>query len=818
MYFILTCTAVIILCFLFKIILSHLKNKQKIKRIDAEINSAINKFTEYTDKSAYFNNRILILWLKKFDATYNVLLKLERQTKINKSVLTNIEIFKDLYINCQSKREQYNNEFVKEKTAENLVFFDSFESHPLSERQREAIVHDEDNNLVIAGAGTGKTTTITGKAAYLISRQNIKPEEILLLAFTKNAAEEIESRINDKIGVKLDVNTFHKFGLNIISVVENEKPSLAFGNNETSYLKSIIKSIHNELKCSPAFLAETNYYSIFYNCKIKSLFSFKTREQYVFELERKNIKLKSLQGEIVKSYEERIIADFLFINGISYKYEDDYKYNTADIVHRQYRPDFYLTDYDIYIEHFGISKNGDVAPWMKSSPGKTAKELYNESMVYKRNLHMIFNTTLIETYSYEHQEGALLTNLETKLKLSDVNFNPRTEADIADAIKKRETNEKEDPLINLLCTFLNLFKSNDFSIDEMKKKAGRLNDSKRYLSFLRIFESVYYSYQNYLFENRKIDFSDMISKATAYITENKYISPYKYILIDEFQDISYGRYKLIKSLLNQNPETKLFCVGDDWQSIFRFTGSDIFLITNFQKYFGYTKTTFLDITYRFNDKIAEFSGRFIQQNPIQLKKEIRTIKTSEDTAKEILTGNPTVVLRNIINRLNDMKGNSSINIFVLSRFNSNLEYIESKIKKEFPNNKITFMTVHKSKGLEADYVIILNLTSGTSGFPTEIQDDPILNLVLSEPDNFEYSEERRVFYVALTRAKNKVFLLSDEKRPSKFVMELDEESALNICPVCNSGILKLRHKKGDSESKFFGCSNYPACHYSKPAN
>jgi len=763
----------ILLCKIFLNIKQLIKLNCLLIPVNAEFESLLN-FNEY------FNHRKRLLWTEKHQSIYNELTQflnkiapLLKLIKYRNDNFKNIFTFNEYFKNGETIRKNYNEEFIDHELTNWKYFFDNFESHPLSAKQREAILHDEDNTLVIAGAGTGKTTTLTGKAAFLISRYKVAPEHILLLAFTNNTAKEMEFRIHNKIGVDLDVKTFHKFGIDIIGLVENQKPSPVSDQSDTSKLNEILEGIISDLSQLPEFKKELNKYNIFEKHIVNPFYSYESVELYKNELRLKQIELKTLQGEVVKSYEERLIADFLFVNGIYYKYEDFYKYNTANAYFSQYRPDFYLPDFDLYIEHFGIDEDGNVAPWMKSTPKLSAKEKYNSSIIYKRNLHKVKKTRLVETFSYEHRNGKLLNNLESKLKNSGISFTPRNAEEIGAAVKKRDSIYSGQAFVKLINSFLTLYKSNNFSIVELKQTALKMNNPSRSLSFLILFEEIFNAYQKYLNEKNEIDFSDMIVKATNYIKENKFISPYKYILVDEFQDISEGRYNLIKALVNQNKDVKVFCVGDDWQSIYRFTGSDLFIITNFTKYFGYTKQIYLDITYRFNDQISEFSEKFIQQNPLQLKKNLITVYKSEETAKEIiLTENIKTEIENILSRLNELIEPNPVKVFVISRYNYDIPKDIQSIKKKFFNLKLDFLTAHKSKGLEADYVIIAYLNSGFWGFPSEMQNDPILNLVLTEPDTYPDSEERRVFYVAMTRAKKKVFFVAEKKNPSKFIYEI----------------------------------------------
>ncbi|MFM7682171.1 MAG: UvrD-helicase domain-containing protein, partial [Bacteroidota bacterium] len=366
----------------------------------------------------------------------------------------------------------------------------------------------------------------------------------------------------------------------------------------------------------------------------------------------------------------------------------------------------------------------------------------------------------------------------------------------------------------------------------------------RYKAFLEIFKPIYDSYQNYLSNRNEIDFSDMINLASKFIERGDYKSKYKYILIDEFQDISMGRYELIRSLKKVNPHSRLFVVGDDWQSIYRFTGSDISLFKNFEHYFGVSEKSKIETTYRFSNPIIKLSSDFIQKNPNQEKKILKSGLSmrilNKKTEYEIIhsdsdeldvTDTLKIIFDDLIRMYSDIEKKS---IMILGRYSFDINRIQNEnnifnINKEDYSIKYTiksnlnevktinafFLTVHKSKGLEADIVIIINCNSGKHGFPSEMSDDPILNLVLSETDQFPNGEERRLFYVALTRAKEFVYLLTHNVYKSKFIYEL-EESDTKIdnskkCPYCKTATLILK-KEGKSVNgdryKFFGCSNY----------
>jgi len=340
---------------------------------------------------------------------------------------------------------------------------------------------------------------------------------------------------------------------------------------------------------------------------------------------------------------------------------------------------------------------------------------------------------------------------------------------------------------------------------------------------MEVFTPLYNEYQRELKKQNAIDFNDMINLASEHITNGHYTKPYKYILVDEFQDMSLGRYELLKSLRKRNPESKLYAVGDDWQSIFRFSGSDISIITEFASHFGYTSQSAILKTYRFNDEILKTTSDFIQKNPSQLKKTLSAISVAQepsfvfhglDLAGQFLPRKRAIkheCIKHILETI-QAKQNDAL-VFLIGRYHGNCPDTLPQIKKDFPTLKLTFYTAHSVKGLTADFSILLDIDSGVYGFPSEIADDPILNAVLHEGDKFDNAEERRLFYVATTRARHQNYLLYDQSNPSKFVEELlmlESNQAIlqqKRCPECNGIMVKRR----GIFSEFYGCVNYPRC-------
>ncbi len=511
--------------------------------------------------------------------------------------------------------------------------------------------------------------------------------------------------------------------------------------------------------------------------------------------------------------EEVEIANYLFLNGINYTYENPYKIDTTNSEYWQYRPDFYLDDYDIYIEHYWIDKNWNVPKffWDWIWWYKEANKKYNEGIEWKNNLHKENNTTLISTYSYENNEWILFKNLKEKLTKKWVKFNNLNKEDVINKIIPTIKAEYSN-FMDLIFTFLWLYKSNSIWINELYNRNNLLfTKEKRNLRttiFIKIFEKIHKYYEDNLKNLNVIDFDDMINNSTSYVNEELITTPYKYIIIDEFQDIWIGRYKLIKSILNKN-NAELFCVWDDWQSIYRFTWWDLNIFTHFQKYFPFWEQVFINKTYRYPQEVNEVTHKFITKNKSQIDKILESwnIDKPEKPIFNIINYSNLIEKEDILNKIL-LKYKK--NIIALWRYDSDKKWLPKGIK---------FMTVHSSKWLESDYVIILNWNKWNYWFPSEIKDNKLLDLVLSEPDNYKFSEERRLFYVALTRAKKKTFILTKEWNKSSFVEELENilwvktnifsENKI-VCPICKKWELI---SKNIYSKWWLWCNRFPYCKY-----
>ncbi len=504
--------------------------------------------------------------------------------------------------------EQRNEQWLATELDNWRVLFEQIESSPLNESQRRAVILNDDNNLVLAGAGSGKTSVLTARVAYLLQSHLAGPEQILMLAFGRDAAQEMKQRLQDKVGLSSEgvkVNTFHQLGLQILNHVDP-----------------------NGAQISPLALEENQ------------------RLSWCIDWLKKH-----------------------WMTPTNFKRWQK---------HLSKWPIAYLAGDDELGSHV---ENPKLIAWLE------------------RQLMQL---------------AALGTNKK--------------------AVQQR--------LVDL-------------------------PDYTRLNSELSLVWPCYQSWQQQLKEQGQIDFNLMITRATELVKKGRFTSPWRYIMVDEYQDISPQRLELIEALCDSAKGCVLFAVGDDWQSIYQFAGSDVDLTTGFAQRFPHSTIHHLDTTYRFNNQIGEVANQFILRNPAQLEKELNSYKIQKSKAVTLM---PVGNVEKVLDQLNS-KSKLKQSVLLLGRNHYHKPELFSDWQKRFPSLNIEFMTCHGSKGKEADYVIVLNVDEGQ--FPARVKALHIDGALTQSSDQYPYAEERRLFYVAITRAKKKVWITYNGSG-SSFVKELCE--------------------------------------------
>ncbi|MGK2946435.1 MAG: DNA helicase IV [Candidatus Malihini olakiniferum] len=520
----------------------------------------------------------------------------------------------DNYILCQqwltegdARRIEINEKWMKQMLSLEQVFFESIETTPLNISQCRAVINGEDSVLVLAGAGSGKTSVLIARAAWLLHRCEAVPEQILLLAFSQKAAQEMNERIRDRLHTEaIQAKTFHALALHIIQ-----------------------------------------------------------------QATRKALLISRLESDNAQKRELLIEA------------------------------------------------------WRQQCAGKKVQAKG-------------WREWLSNELEWDVPEGAFW--LDTCLA-----------ARLAGRLER----------------WLRLMPKQG---ESQREKLSQVDEEQRprLQRGLRLMAPLLKAWEAALKEEGAVDFSGLIRHAVNLLDKGLFISPWKHILVDEFQDISPQHAQLLAALCRQSQRTSLFAVGDDWQAIDYFRDAELTLSTVFEHYFGRVERCVLDTTYRFNDRISEIANTFVQQNPYQLKKPLNSLRNGDKKAVTLL---PEVQLEALFNKLSSFVTPDE-HILILARHHHLRPVMLDQASMQWPNLLINFMTIHASKGQQADYVVILGLNDGQEGFPALARESFLEQVFLPQPEPYTDAEERRLLYVALTRAKHRVWLLYDCNVPSVFVKQL----------------------------------------------
>jgi DNA helicase-4 len=716
-----------------------------------------------------------------------------------------------------------NERHLAEELTASRPFFDTVEKSPLTREQAHAVVCFDSRVLLVASAGSGKTSTMVAKAGYALKKGYFDADKVLLLAFNNDASAELRERIKARLeplglpAAKVTAKTFHAFGLDVIGLATGKRPTLASWVESGRDVDSMLEMANALRGSDPVFRATWDLFRLVLG---QDLPKFGKEEDNPESWDRESGRngFWTLNNEVVRSRGELIIANWLFYNGIKYVYEAPYKVDTADTQHRRYQPDFYFPELDAYLEHWAINADGEAPADFPN---------YKEGMAWKRELHRQHGTKLIETTMSQLYSGQAFAHLERELTLLGATLQPDPDrkAPGRQPIEGRR-------LARNVRGMLTHVKGNRLTMADLRKRAdeGVAGDFRfRHTLFLGMFEKLWDRWEQRLRDEQCIDFDDMLNVAADLVEQDRWQSPYELVMVDEFQDASQARARLVAGLLRK-PDRHLFAVGDDWQSINRFAGADLSVMTDFEARFGKATTLKLESTFRCPQSLCDISSRFVQKNPRQLRKNVSSAVTNTPEPLRIIQVSDEGAIRaavestvaQIAESVGEAASARKSKVFVLGRYQGDRAY--APVQYDASRVDVQYETVHASKGLEADHVIVPRVTSEILGFPNRIIDDPVLQLALPEKEPHEFAEERRLFYVALTRARKSVTLVTVQRKESAFVVELMREhqiklstasgatSANELCPSCGTGFLVRRRGRF---GHFMGCSAYPQCRHTR---
>jgi DNA helicase-4 len=752
--------------------------------------------------------------------------------------------------------ENHNAQYIDRVVEQNKEYFDNLLSDIdpiiiLDDDQRRAVVADDDYCLLVAGAGAGKTTTMAAKVKYLVEKKNVHPEDIIVISYTRKAIDELKERINKGLRIRARICTFHAFAFDIIRKFNESPPEVNYYANSIIF-EMLEREIFNDKELLRKVLLFLGYYfdlpadamnydnlNQFHMAKAAQ--DYETIRSGAGEYVRKVAAqrgrgMRTLTGEYLRSVQETQIANFLYLNGLDYDYEPVYTHSIPG-AKKRYTPDFIIRqgEHTAYLEHYAVGESGFT---YVLTPEERAK--YSNSIKDKRKLHRLMGTTLLETWSWYNDKRGLIEHLREVLEREGFVLKEREFQEVYQKIVETSKDKYVYKMVQFLAMFIAQFKTcgydeGGFSI-LMEK-----TDNPRTRLFLEIAQPIYLYYKEQLEKLNRIDFEDMINDAHLYLAEierQKLELPYKYIIIDEFQDIARQRFNLTKRL-SEITKAKVVAVGDDWQSIYAFSGSEIALFTRFLELMGSGVEMKITHTYRNSQELIDIAGGFVQKNTAQIRKRLVSPKRLAEPIMLIEyddSSKPDYAMASAAEQAIGLiveEYGKKTSILIIGRYNFDFYKISrtgkfsdqpsNRIKCEaYPDVELYFMTAHSAKGLGFDNVIILNMVEGKFGFPCQLEDDPIMKLVRFEDTSVPFAEERRLLYVALTRTKNRVYILTPQKRPSRFLIELINDynipHSMNVnkeivdmfrmrCPICKYP-LKYEFNKNYGLNLYL-CTNEP---------
>lgn len=680
----------------------------------------------------------------------------------------------------------------------------------LNDRQQDAVISEEKRLLVLAGAGSGKTKTLLQKIIYLIEEKDVSPSNILAITFTKNATNEMldrliisadasgkyEKQLVDKrksFAEKnkeryfqqkkykwidaLTIKTFHGF---CYSILRN------YGVNEfDNKFKIIGDAKRNEEDELSKHVAPETAFEVFHKLLIEEC----EDTEYLLKLKRyildyviDKIHLKqvdsgylpkdgkyftTLDGTKVRSKSEQFIADWFYRHSIKYEYEP--LLNVKDF---SFTPDFYIPKANLYIEHISD----------KSYSMRDKEEQFQKG-----------NLLLVKTFEAMTKDSALLNHTLDKIVKNRL---PKDYHKTISINFKEEFNgyhEDVKDFVQQIMRITDMIKVENINIDIVLENA-RKDQHERVRNFYDLAIPIVKKYIHYCVDKSYLDFNDLISRSISLFQNycdiaNRYKGKYQYILVDEFQDVNNLQVELIKLLLTD--DTQLFCVGDDWQSIYGFRGSNVSYIIEFENHFSNAKIIKLNLNYRSTQNIVGASNEVIKHNKFKIDKDLRASKKSEHKIVVFAGNTEEENIQFCFDKVKEILADGISNDEILFLYRRSKMFSPYFFRFRNENIRVQGKTIHASKGLEAKVVFIIGLTEGNGGFPDIWLEDRIFQVIKKANHDLIMEEERRLFYVAITRAKDKLFLITQKGNESSFLKEIPEAFTVRTTNAIKSVVKKV---------------------------
>ena len=661
--------------------------------------------------------------------------------------------------------KERNDKYVKKMVADHSKLL--VEELMTDEAQRVAIVRDDERNLVIAGAGSGKTRTIVARVRFLLELQ-VPPAAILAVTFTNKATGEMQERLR-QMGVSVadrgkdgvTVSTLHALGKRVVQAAAAGPISVA----DDRWMDSLVASVLRDAREARDPQLARLY--------VNAVLHFHRNEDERAPAVGGEKTYRTLRGEHVRSIGERIIADFLFVHNVGHKYEARASWANVGAGRDAYHPDFKLLEIDACIEYWGVDRQGRVAGWME-----TTSEAYRQGMAWKREQFRRERKVLLEFYDYERTEGTLEERLQERMTKARVALRPMTSEELGKTVgdMKYVGSSIEKLLVQFIVNARALRRTPAEIRHHLKDTTPRVH----HFGLLGI--AALEGYEAELAREGRIDFSDMLHRAADLLESGTRSLPrFQHILVDEFQDTSAAMARFLKGLLASSG-ARLFAVGDDWQAIYGFAGGDVDHIVNFESHFGPASTTMLIVNYRSPAVIVEAGAALIARNKKQVPKQVMVFSHERGEAYVHEVPNDDAAIVDHTARLvqEELQRAKPEEILILSRTNHILENVTEACRRrgipvanpERNMPGVRLMSAHKAKGLEASVVIVVNASDHLLGFPSKVENPDVLEPVRMSAGDDE-AEERRLFYVAITRAIKRLHLIARQGLPSPYLAEIE---------------------------------------------